>query len=101
MAVGMRIAAPVAEGVQLDWEAILRPSEEFIESVSRSRQKIVHVSASNFPTCPPPPLQVKTWMYPEREAFMLDEEWPLVAEVIPIFCLLCFSGGRRTEVENV
>jgi hypothetical protein len=22
-------------------------------------------------------------MYPEREAFMLDEEWPLVAEVIP------------------
>jgi hypothetical protein len=56
MAVGMRIAAPVAEGVQLDWEAILRPShEDFIESVSRTRQKIVHVSAGIFPTCPAPP----------------------------------------------
>jgi hypothetical protein len=54
----MRIGGRVAEGVQMDWEAILRPSPAgFAEAVSG-------------------------WLHSALEAFVLEEQWPKVAEVI-------------------
>lgn len=58
LAMGMRLSTGVAEGVQMDWEAILSPDPEaFLESV-------------------------RPWLYPAREAFSLGDDWPVVAEAI-------------------
>lgn len=58
LAMGMRLSTGVAEGVQMDWEAILSPDPEaFLDSV-------------------------RPWLYPAREAFSLGDDWPVVAEAI-------------------
>jgi len=59
LAVGMKITCPIKEGMQMDWEAILRPEvNDFLD-------------------------QLRPWLYPSLEAFVMQEHWPVVTETLP------------------
>ena len=59
LAVGMKINCPIKPGMQIDWEAILRPDLEDFLAVMRP------------------------WMYPNLEAFVMQEHWPDVSKALP------------------